>query len=345
MYPMVVRVSDGTYTDQDSFSVSVASVCPGEVFFDPILASIRTNYPPVAVSGGPYEGVVGVPISFDGGRSSDPDGQTLSCVWYLGDGTVASGPTTSHAYARPGRYPVLVSVSDGGLTSQAVTAATVANPLPARAYAPAGHTTVRLKTGPPELCVQIEPVGKSYDNGDVDLSSIVLKSSGTGSVSQIPALAGSHRIGDRDGNGIDEILACFGKEDLRRVFGNIAAQAHVAATLEGRVVPGSLFRAQIDLVVIGDRASGSASVSPNPLNPEATLTFETAVPGRVRVGLYDVAGRLVRMIVEDRSMPAGSHDVRIDGRDGRGRSLASGIHFYRIESPDGVTTGRFAIMK
>jgi hypothetical protein len=37
--------------------------------------------------------------------------------------------------------------------------------------------------------------------------------------------------------------------------------------------------------------------------------------------------------------------VRIDGAGERGGVLPSGVYFYRVDSPDGTITGRFAILK
>ena len=71
------------------------------------------NQPPVAVAGGPYCGAPLAPVAFDGTASSDADGDSLSYQWSFGDGTTATGPTPTHAYASPGTYPVILTVSDG----------------------------------------------------------------------------------------------------------------------------------------------------------------------------------------------------------------------------------------
>ena len=71
------------------------------------------NQPPVAVAGGPYCGAPLAPVAFDGTASSDADGDSLSYQWSFGDGATATGPTPTHAYASPGTYPVILTVSDG----------------------------------------------------------------------------------------------------------------------------------------------------------------------------------------------------------------------------------------
>ncbi|MEM9666804.1 MAG: PKD domain-containing protein, partial [Bacteroidota bacterium] len=69
---------------------------------------------------------------------------------------------------------------------------------------------------------------------------------------------------------------------------------------------------------------------PNPFNPETTIPFRLSEAGAVRVSVYDVTGRLVRVLWEgDRG--AGRHTVRWDGRTESGQGVASGVYLYRLE--------------
>jgi hypothetical protein len=86
-------------------------------------------------------------------------------------------------------------------------------------------------------------------------------------------------------------------------------------------------------------------VSPNPMNPTAKFAFETTRPGQVRVRLFDLSGRLVRTVADASSMPAGRHELTLDGRNERGGEIRSGVYFYRLESVDGVATGRVTISR
>lgn len=79
--------------------------------------------------------------------------------------------------------------------------------------------------------------------------------------------------------------------------------------------------------------------APNPFNPVTTIAF--AVPegaGRVRLRIYNVAGRMVRELV-DADLEPGAHRVVWDGRGDTGRSLASGVYFARL------TTGRESLVR
>jgi PKD repeat protein len=75
------------------------------------------NEPPRARPGGPYQGSVGVPVTFDGRLSADPDGAPLAFSWFFDDGGTASGPRPSHTFDTPGTYEVLLVVNDGELDS------------------------------------------------------------------------------------------------------------------------------------------------------------------------------------------------------------------------------------
>lgn len=55
--------------------------------------------------------------AFDAAGSSDPDGDVLTFAWSFGDGAKATGMKVSHAYAAPGTYLVVLSASDGRLSS------------------------------------------------------------------------------------------------------------------------------------------------------------------------------------------------------------------------------------
>lgn len=68
---------------------------------------------------------------------------------------------------------------------------------------------------------------------------------------------------------------------------------------------------------------------PNPFNPATTIPFALPRDARVRLAIYDAAGRLVRVLVEG-ERPAGSHTARWDGTDALGRAAGSGVYFARL---------------
>jgi hypothetical protein len=174
---------------------------------------------------------------------------------------------------------------------------------------------------------------------------VVLRSAGTGSVSEIPAITGKTNIqGDADNNNVDDAEFCFAKGNLVLLFSNLNGRQTVDVTIAGRLVSGLSFEAPTTIDVVAHGGGAMASISPNPLNPSGTLSFWTERSGAVRVRLFDTSGRLVRTVV-DTSMPAGPHSMPLDARDSGGRALASGVYYYRVESPGDMRSGRFVVAK
>ena len=84
--------------------------------------------------------------------------------------------------------------------------------------------------------------------------------------------------------------------------------------------------------------------SPNPFNPATTIRFELASPGPVTLAVYDVGGRLVRLLV-DHDMEAGRHEAVWDGRAAGGAAAASGVYFYRLETPAFSGTRKMVLLR
>jgi hypothetical protein len=85
--------------------------------------------------------------------------------------------------------------------------------------------------------------------------------------------------------------------------------------------------------------------APNPFNPTTRIAFDLAAEGRVTLRIYDVAGRMVRALL-DEVRPAGyGKSIIWDGRDGTGRRVASGIYFYRLETHHVESTRKLVVMK
>lgn len=55
---------------------------------------------------------VGDEVSFDGSKSTDPEGNTLSFKWFFGDGNESSEMSPTHVYGAQGEYTVTLFVED-----------------------------------------------------------------------------------------------------------------------------------------------------------------------------------------------------------------------------------------
>jgi hypothetical protein len=83
---------------------------------------------------------------------------------------------------------------------------------------------------------------------------------------------------------------------------------------------------------------------PNPFNPVTTIRFDLASESKVRLAIYDTAGRLVRVLVQGVE-PAGARSALWDGTDGRGRRVSGGVYFYRLEAGEFTATKRMVLIK
>ena len=72
---------------------------------------------------------------------------------------------------------------------------------------------------------------------------------------------------------------------------------------------------------------------PNPFNQSAFIRFSLSKPGRVNLTIYDVRGRLVKVVADGNFSP-GQHTLRWNGVDASGIPLPSGAYFCRMVSGD-----------
>jgi hypothetical protein len=78
---------------------------------------------------------------------------------------------------------------------------------------------------------------------------------------------------------------------------------------------------------------------PNPFNPSTTIRYELPKSSEVRLSVYDILGREVSVLVNERR-DAGVHEVKFDGSN-----LASGVYFYRLQTGDYVASKRMLVLK
>ena len=85
-----------------------------------------SSIPPIAViSASASNGYAPLTVSFDAGKSHDPDGEISSYTWLFGDGTSDSGVLVKHKFSQPAVYTVTLKVTDNTGTNSQPTQYTV----------------------------------------------------------------------------------------------------------------------------------------------------------------------------------------------------------------------------
>ncbi len=84
---------------------------------------------------------------------------------------------------------------------------------------------------------------------------------------------------------------------------------------------------------------------PNPFNPRTTIRYDLPEPATVRLTIYDIRGRLVRVLEDGVAREPGRHAVVWNGRDDRGYDVSSGVFVYRLEAGAYEGSGRMTLLR
>ena len=86
---------------------------------------------------------------------------------------------------------------------------------------------------------------------------------------------------------------------------------------------------------------------PNPFNPSTNIPFTLAKSAEVSLKIFNIIGQEVRTLVNGQRQ-AGQYTLQWDGKDDFGRSVASGIYFYKLSVSGGenlTLTRKMILMK
>ncbi len=81
---------------------------------------------------------------------------------------------------------------------------------------------------------------------------------------------------------------------------------------------------------------------PNPFQKRARISFAIIKSEKVQIKVYNSAGELVRVLIDEKRGP-GSYTVEWDGKDDRGRDLPGGVYFYQLQT-DGFIDHKKAVL-
>lgn len=84
---------------------------------------------------------------------------------------------------------------------------------------------------------------------------------------------------------------------------------------------------------------------PNPFNPRTTIFFEVPGGGPAHLRIFDLAGRLITEEFYS-GLPAGVRtEYQWNGQDRHGRSVTSGVYFYRLDTRTHSTSQRMSLIR
>lgn len=89
---------------------------------------------------------------------------------------------------------------------------------------------------------------------------------------------------------------------------------------------------------------GSVHNYPNPFNASTRIRAALPAAGVVTVGIYNVLGERVRVLTSP-GVVVGTWEADWDGRDEAGRTLSSGVYWYRVVGGGIRATGRMLMLK
>ena len=87
-----------------------------------------------------------------------------------------------------------------------------------------------------------------------------------------------------------------------------------------------------------------SQIAPNPVKTTGVIEYQLPTSQHVSLKVYDVAGKLVRNLV-DETAEAGTHQAVWDGRDERGNRVASGVYLYRLQGENERATKKLIFVR
>jgi hypothetical protein len=84
---------------------------------------------------------------------------------------------------------------------------------------------------------------------------------------------------------------------------------------------------------------------PNPFNPSTSIEYEVSESGFVSLKIYNVAGQLVKTLMDGQQAAGQVHEATWNGLDDAGQPVSSGVYFYKLTSKGFVKTRKMVLLK
>lgn len=83
---------------------------------------------------------------------------------------------------------------------------------------------------------------------------------------------------------------------------------------------------------------------PNPFNPSTTIRYGLPEQSKVELHVYNIRGQLIKTL-DSVVHEAGYHEVTWNGDDNNGKTVSSGIYFYKLQTPEFTSIKRMILLK
>ncbi|MBX7152432.1 S8 family serine peptidase [bacterium] len=84
---------------------------------------------------------------------------------------------------------------------------------------------------------------------------------------------------------------------------------------------------------------------PNPFNPGTVIRYDVLEEGKVKIEVYNSLGQKIRTVLNQNRPALVNQTVTWDGKDERGKSVASGVYFYRMTIKGFSKTKKMLLLK
>jgi len=99
--------------------------------------------------------------------------------------------------------------------------------------------------------------------------------------------------------------------------------------------------------LVGDVISAATRLNgnyPNPFNPVTNIAYSIKETGNVTLEVYNLKGQLVKTLVND-VKETGDYTEIWNGTDNTGKSVSSGVYFYKMKASNYTATKKMILMK
>ena len=83
---------------------------------------------------------------------------------------------------------------------------------------------------------------------------------------------------------------------------------------------------------------------PNPFNPETTISYDLPEQSFVEITIYDMLGKKVRSIVNEKQNP-GHKSILWNAKDDYGTVVSAGLYIYQVQAGNFIQTNKMILLK